>query len=375
MQLNERTNTILDGGLLSQLRAAVEDVFTVAEVHIPPKEPQGTIIFEGRLTDPDSEAAYQTIARRWLAYEYTPMLRRGQNAIELVAMAGVVKPKIGNPWVNVALFAVTLISVLTVGTLNEGVDLLKDPAGILKGLPFALSFLAILGTHEFGHYFAARYHKAAVTLPYFIPFPTIWGTFGAFIQLKSPTLTRKQLFDVGVAGPLAGLVITVPVLIIGLLNSTIQPLPAGNEPYILEGNSIFYWLAKLVIFGQALPNGQMDVFLHPLAWAGWSGLLVTMFNLIPVGQLDGGHIAYVLFGKNMKTVGYVVVGLMLVVGIIFWQGWLFWALLIMLFLGTGHPPPLNELAPLDSRRIILGYVMLVIFILIFVPAPLAIIGG
>lgn len=371
----ENRNRMLDGALVSRLRAEIEDTFAVADVHVPQKEAQGTLIFEGQLLMADSEAAYETIAHRWRDLEYTPMLRPGKNTVELVAMPGVVIPKPANPWINVALFAATLISVIAIGTLNEGVDPLQNPAGILQGLPFALSFLAILGAHEFGHYFAARYHKVAVTLPYFIPFPTIWGTFGAFIQLRSPTLTRKQLFDVGVAGPIAGLVVAVPVLIIGLLNSTVQALPVGGEPFMMEGNSIFYWLAKYAIFGQALPGNGLDVFLHPLAWAGWSGLLVTMFNLFPVGQLDGGHVAYVLFGKATRIAGYVTVAAMVVAGFAFWQGWFFWALMVFMFVGVGHPPPLNQLPPLDSKRMMLGYVLIIIFVLLFVPAPLTIIGA
>ena len=145
------------------------------------------------------------------------------------------------------------------------------------------------------------------------------------------------------------------------MKSTVEPLPPGGG-FIMEGNSIFYWLAKRIIFGQALPANGLDVFLHPLAWAGWSGLLVTAFNLFPVGQLDGGHVAYVLFGRATKTV----------TGIFFWQGWFFWALLIVLVIGVGHPPPLNELAPIGRGRKLLGYATILLFIVLFTPAPLTI---
>ncbi len=372
--MEEQRNTILDGTFIGKLRALVDDVFAVQDLEVPAKAPQGTVVFKGHLLVADSEAAYALIAERWRAHDYTPMLRRGQGVVELVAQPGIVRPKAGKPMVNLALFVVTVISVLVISALNEGVNLLEDPGGIVVGLPFTVAFLAILGAHEFGHYFLARYHKVAVTLPYFIPFPTIWGTFGAFIQLRSPTITRKQLFDVGIAGPLAGLALAVPILVIGLLNSTIEPLPAAGS-YMLEGNSIFYWLLKRIIFGQVLPGNGLDVFLHPLAWAGWSGLLVTAFNLFPVGQLDGGHVAYVLFGRATKTAGYVVVGLMVVVGIVFWQGWIFWALMILLFIGVGHPPPLNELAPIGRGRKLLGYAMIAVFVLLFVPTPLVLMGG
>ena len=369
---SETTNTILDGALVSRLRAGIEPVFAVRDVRVPPRDPQNTLIFEGDLLHNDSEYVYAAIAETWRALDYTPMLRRGDNGIELVAMPGVVHPKPSNPAVNIALFIVTVISVLAISALNEGVDLVQNPLGIVKGLPFTLAFLAILGTHEFGHYFAARYHKVAVTLPYFIPFPTIWGTFGAFIQLRSPTLTRKQLFDVGIAGPIAGLVVAIPILFIGLAKSTIEALPVDGG-FIIEGNSIFYWLAKYAVFGQVLPANGMDVFLHPLAWAGWSGLLVTAFNLFPVGQLDGGHIAYVLLGKATRIAGYVVVVAMLAAGYFFWQGWIFWAVMILLFIGVGHPPPLNDLAPIGHGRKILGYAMIVMFILLFTPVPLVIV--
>ena len=174
----ESTNTILDGAQVSRLRAGIESLFAVRDVRVPPKEPQGTLIFEGELQHPDSEYVYANIASAWRALEYTPMLRRGDNAIELVAMPGVIHPKPSNPWINLILFIVTVISVLAVSAVNEGVNPLENPAGLLKGLPFTIAFLAILGTHEFGHYFAARYHKVAVTLPYFIPFPCRYSSSG-----------------------------------------------------------------------------------------------------------------------------------------------------------------------------------------------------
>ena len=244
---------------------------------------------------------------------------------------------------------------------------------MFKGLPFALSFLAILGAHELGHYFAARHHRVAVTLPYFLPFPSIWGTLGAFIQLRSPTKNQKQLFDVGIAGPLAGLAIAVPLLFWGLSLSELKPLPT-TEDYMLEGNSLFYAWAKYTVFGQMLPNAQgLDVFLHPMAWAAWSGLFVTVLNLLPVGQLDGGHVIYVLFGYRARLISMLTLAIMAVVGAFYWQGWLFWVLLISLVVGIGHPPPLNEITPLDGRRKFLGYAMLGVFMLLFVPTPLELI--
>lgn len=364
-------NIVLDGTLVSRLRSGVEGVFAIEEVDMPRNAPQGTIIFRGELLHPDSEVVYDTIAERWRQHEYTPLLRRAKGKIELVANPGIVKPRPSDPRINLVLFIITLAAVLAVAALNEGANPLQNPGSLVLGIPFAVSFLAILGAHEFGHYFVARYHKVAVTLPYFIPFPTLWGTLGAFIQLRSPTKTRKELFDVGVAGPLAGLVVAVPVLIIGLLLSEVKPLPPGGG-YFLEGNSIFYWLTKYLIFGQLLPGNGVDVTLHPMAWAGWSGLFVTVLNLMPIGQLDGGHVAYVLFGRDTRKLGLVIMGIMVLLGFL-WQGWFFWAAITFFLIGTGHPPPLNDLVPLDSKRKLLAYAMIIIFVLLFMPTPITIV--
>lgn len=367
-------NIILDGALVSRLRAGLEGVFAVMAVETPKRAPQGTIIFRGDLLLTDSELAYKTIAERWHQLEYTPLLRHSGNRIEVVANPGIIRPKPSDPRINLILFLITLASVLTVGALNEGASLLTDLSSITLGFPFAFSFLAILGAHEFGHYFVARYHKVAVTLPYFLPFPTLWGTLGAFIQLRSPTKTRKELFDVGVAGPLAGLVVAIPILIIGLSLSEVTPLPAEGG-YFLEGNSIFYWLTKFFIFGQSLPHNGVDVTLHPMAWAGWSGLFVTVLNLLPVGQLDGGHVAYVLFGRFANRLGFIMMGGMVLLGIFLWRGWLFWAFITFMLIGVGHPPPLNDLVPLGGKRKMLAYLIIVIFLLLFMPAPLTVVPG
>ena len=168
-----------------------------------------------------------------------------------------------------------------------------------RGLPYTIAILLILGSHELGHYFAARHHKLAVTLPYFIPAPfiSLIGTFGAFIQLREPMRNRKVLLDVGAAGPLTGLVFAIPILLIGLATSQVGPIQPGG---MVEGNSLLYALAKIIVFGRFLPNGSVDVYVNQLAWAGWTGLLVTALNLIPIGQLDGGHILYSLIGERAR---------------------------------------------------------------------------
>ncbi len=369
-------NIILDGSLIFKLQDGLRGIFNVVDFKTPRNAPQGMVIFQGDLLMQDSEAAYNLIAERWKQIDYTPLLRQGVNYQEVIASPGTIEPKATNPMINLILFIVTLASVTLIGALNEGVNLMENPLGILQGLPFAFAILSILLAHEFGHYFLARYHKVSVTLPYFIPFPTLIGTLGAVILHRSPPITRKQTFDIGIAGPLAGLIVAIPVLIYGLLNSEVLPFPDNGQPYLIEGNSILYWSLKYFIFGQSLPSPDgVDVFLHPIALAGWAGLLITFLNLIPVGQLDGGHIFYVLFGQRVKQIGYVILGIMLVLGIFVSQSWLVWAAFVFLLVGVDHPPPLNDLAILDPRRKLFGYTMILIFILLFMPEPMRLVGG
>jgi membrane-associated protease RseP (regulator of RpoE activity) len=269
------------------------------------------------------------------------------------------------------------------------------------GLAFAASLLAILLAHEFGHYLAGRYHNTYVTLPYFIPFPfSPFGTLGAFIQLKEPPKNRRILLDIGIAGPLAGLLVSIPVLILGLSLSRLSSLPvvpSQAQGLQLEGNSLLYLATKFLVFGKLLPQpgdyqgltpflywvryfftgrplplGGQDVLLHPVAWAGWAGLLVTALNLIPAGQLDGGHLLFVLLGKRVSALLPVILIVLVVLGLV-WPGWWLWAALIFL-LGRLHAEPLDQITPLDPPRKLLAVVGLVIFILVFTPVPLVMVG-
>jgi membrane-associated protease RseP (regulator of RpoE activity) len=211
-----------------------------------------------------------------------------------------------------------------------------------------------------------------VTLPYFIPLPLPpIGTMGAFIRLKAPIKNKRALLDVGLAGPLAGLAFAIPILLYGLATSPVQALPAGG--YTLEGNSILYALAKLAVKGQFLPAGGQDVFLNQMAWAGWVGLLVTGLNLIPVGQLDGGHVAYTLLGKRAKVLFWPVIGALLLLSIVgqtlMWGIWV-----VLLFtLGRIYAVPLDDVTELDGGRRALAILGLATFVLVFVPVPLRLI--
>ena len=268
------------------------------------------------------------------------------------------------PFLNIALFLVTLITTLLAGTLQQGINPLEHPGMIWQGIPFSFTLLMILGAHEFGHYIMAKKHHIDVTLPYFIPAPSFIGTFGAFIKMKSPMMDRRMLLDVGAAGPLAGMIVAVPVLFVGLMLSEIRT--DVTETGLRLGSSLFFSLITWIIHGH-LPD-QVNLVLHPIAFSGWIGLLVTCLNLLPVGQLDGGHVAYAIFGPRQKIVARIIMVVLIVLGVTGWSGWLVWTA-ILLFMGINHPRVVYEWIPLDGNRKVIGWITLTIFVLTFTPSP------
>ncbi len=328
-----------------------------------------SVTFSGQfLVEP--RRALPLIRERMRPLGYTPFLRgtRQQAWLQALPLADVeVKT---NLLLHLGLFLATVFTTLLAGALTRGVDPLASPLGLLAGIPFSFTLLAILGTHEFGHYFAARHHGVAVTLPYFIPAPPPFpaGTLGALIKMKSPVRDRDALFDVAVAGPLAGVVVAIPALLVGLSLSRVIPVPeTGSTIYL--GNSLLTQLLEWMVVGP-LPPGS-DIFIHPVGLAGWFGLFVTALNLFPVGQLDGGHIAYALFGRYHRQVSQVTIVLLLLLGY-FSLNWIVWAVLLLVLTGARHTPPLDDITPLDSRRRWLGYFALLLLVLTLPPIPLSV---
>ena len=275
-------------------------------------------------------------------------------------------PRFNHPLVPAGLFAVTVLTTLMAGALQAGVNPIENPSEIWKGIPFSFTLLLILGCHELGHWVASRRHGVDVSFPYFIPGPTLVGTFGAFIAMKSPVADRNALIDIGAAGPLAGLAVTIPVLFAGLALSQIVPAAQTEGVGIHLGESALFSAVNWLVNGTIGP--EQDVILHPMAFAGWIGLLVTSLNLIPVGQLDGGHIVYAIFGPRQREVAWMVVGMLLVLGIVGWEGWLIWGG-ILLALGVRHPPVIYDWGELDNRRLAVGYLAMLCFALTFTPIP------
>lgn len=257
--------------------------------------------------------------------------------------------------------------------LPEGLPRLKDAAAIgiavfVSGLPFSFTLLAILLCHEMGHFLAARRYGMNVSLPYFIPsVPGVGvGTFGAVIRLRSPILHRRALLDIGAAGPLAGVLVSIPAILLGVALSQVVPADSGRYALKLGDSLGFSFLAWLV--KGDLPPGS-DIALHPVAWAGWLGLFVTMLNLLPVGQLDGGHVTYALLGRRHRYVAMLFLVLLIPLGFL-WTGWHIFGLVILFVARITHPPVLDERVPLGGGRKLLALLVYAVFALTFMPKPI-----
>lgn len=305
--------------------------------------------------------------------------------------------------VPLLLLLVTMATTLWVGGMewNAGALLRKENPGLpdvfAAGIPYAFPLLGILLFHEMGHFIAGKIHKLQISLPYFIPIPLALGTMGALIIYKSRIGSAKKLIDVAVAGPISGIVIATVLMIIGLNLSSVEKLTPGMGLIIQEGQSLYYIFLKWLVFG-SLPEGY-DVFLHPVAWAAWVGLFVTMINLLPVGQLDGGHVAYALLGIRQNRISALLhgsmIGLAAAVGLYyggraflagsvlediitealtgsFWLAWAF-VLYILKRIGRGYHPPVLEDRGLDRKRIVIGIATLILFLFLFMPIPIRVV--
>jgi membrane-associated protease RseP (regulator of RpoE activity) len=290
------------------------------------------------------------------------------------------EPTVERYWFYALLFVVTLLTTTMVGAAMQ-IDFNRNlpfdiehsfdmylwtwhhPSLLLQGLPFSLTLLTILMAHELGHYFAAIYHRVDSSLPYFLPSPFL-GTFGAFIRVRSPIYTKRVLFDIGVAGPIAGFVFLLPALSIGLAFSKVMPHIA-HQGSLLFGTPLLQRLLELAIF----PGTQSsDIYLHPVARAAWVGMFATSMNLLPIGQLDGGHILYSFFPQRHKLMSKLLCIAMLPLGY-YWHGWLLWAV-ILFWLGRRHPM-IYDPTEMSAGRRKLAWVALAIFVLCFMYAPIA----
>ncbi len=285
--------------------------------------------------------------------------------------------------VAIGLFLVTAVSTLAAGaqfaaayaaSQNPALDRFfsdyfrpfTEPRLFLPGIPFAMTLMGILLAHELGHFFACRHYQINATYPYFIPAPTLIGTLGAFIRIRSPIFNRRALFDMALAGPLVGFLIAVPALAVAVLLS--KTIPAAGAASLIFGQPLIERLIELIL-RPGVPHAQL--LLDPIGRAVWVGLFATALNLLPSGQLDGGHILYSVWSGAHRRISFAVALLLVPLAIRFWAGWLVWAVLLVA-IGFRHPPLIDRWEPLDRRRRILAGVALAIFVLSFMPAPFVI---
>jgi membrane-associated protease RseP (regulator of RpoE activity) len=357
--------------IVGKLRAQLTDVMPDAETLWQQSGPSN-VQFRGHLAiDPTS--AYSMLRERFATLGYTPLLRNQSGYDVIVAIRHLFRAQRTRPIGNIILFLLTLVTTTLTGAVLEQGEVLQQnpmifferPLLLLTGIPAALTIMGILGIHELAHYFVARRHGLQSSLPYFIPSPFGVGTFGAIIRIQTPWENSKALFDVGMAGPVAGFLVALPLFFVGLLISpAMPPIPEGvplGSPLLLR------WIEELVYLIRGIPQDH-EIYVNAMTFAAWFGLVVTGFNLLPVGQLDGGHVAYAVLGRWARLVGIAVLVLLALLGALVWQGWYVWAGLIF-FSGWRHPAPLNTLAPLGKTRTLVGVAILVLLILLFTPAP------
>jgi membrane-associated protease RseP (regulator of RpoE activity) len=298
-------------------------------------------------------------------------------------------PPHGRLWVQLLLFALTLVSTTLAGACHynsfmidlasadfpplatpSATDLFGSPIFYLHGLWYSLTILAILGCHEMGHYVACLRYDVIATRPFFLPAPVLTGTLGAFIRIKSRIPNKTALFDIGIAGPLAGFVVAVPALVIGLMLSRIDRLPQDSSGLIELGEPLLFKFAAWLVWGHVAVGYSINM--HPMAFAAWFGLLATALNLFPIGQLDGGHISYAVLGARSTIVTIFMVGVAIFLATMS-TSWIVWTgLLITMIvtLGPRHPPTLYDDEPLDAKRIWLAALAMVILVLCFTPVPI-----
>ncbi|MHB8630192.1 MAG: site-2 protease family protein [Aggregatilineales bacterium] len=368
-----------------RLADALSGLFAIRKSEAVRRGLNSVIIFTGKLAGP-AETLYATISERFRSLGYTPMLERYQHEDIVVAVPGLRRAGMWNSpwWLHLGLLLLTIVSTIASGAQIGGIPIPRviraintghwDIVGqvVRVGAPFALTLLLILGVHEMGHYFAARRHKVAVTLPFFIPLPIIGlvGTLGAVIFIKSSLNNRKALFDVGISGPLAGFVVALLAFPIGLL------LPTFGDAGSFRGLGIpplLNWVGHAVVGSQV--NLSLAVIEHPVALAAWFGVLLTVLNLLPIGQLDGGHVVYTLFGRASWLIALTTFGVLIYVGLTTASTMFMFYAVLALFTGLRHPPPADDITPLNPARYVIGIGTIVLFFLIATPTPFLIQGG
>ncbi|NJD54571.1 MAG: site-2 protease family protein [Candidatus Methanoperedens sp.] len=348
--------------VVEELAEKISHVFSIYEI----QQAKDTIYFFG-IPKEDGTVIHRKLWAIFTenGYQYSIKYELG----EQILIASPFKAAGERIWINVVLALATFLTTMVMGSFLFGADPISNPSDVVKGIPFTIAIMTVLGAHEAGHYIVARKHGMHTSLPYFIPFPSLIGTMGAVIKHRGPIPDRKALFDVGVSGPLIGLFVSIAITVIGLLQRPIQVTGEGSQIQ-LGLPPLFEFITYFIPLNEAAP-------LHPVAFAGWVGMLVTALNLIPVGQLDGGHVLRAMVGEKASRLSMVLPFLLIPLGFYvtyFLKSdgfmWIFWGLLLSLFASSGHPRPINDDIPLGKGRIVLGIIAFVLGLLSITLVPI-----
>ncbi|MFQ6013129.1 MAG: site-2 protease family protein [Thermoplasmata archaeon] len=353
---------------VEDVRALVGRHFAIYDIRVRPE----AIAFYVRVEEGRLDEKFEALRRDMRdGRRYIPVLRL-EGGEHILYVQRNPPRRVRGPWLNVVLLAATLVTTLIAGmghwaSYNGSPEFFSLSNALFGGLYFALPLLTILGTHEMGHFIMARRHKVAASLPFFIPAPPpiIFGTFGALISMREPIPNKKALMDIGMAGPLFGLAVALPVTLLGLYLNALDPRSIG--PNVGGGTLVnLPFLYQALLFAVPIPD---DALLHPTAFAGWVGFLVTGLNLLPAGQLDGGHVARALLGDRARYLSYAAFAILLALGLVIFPSWIILAFLVLL-LGLRHPPPLNDITRLDTRRRLAGVGVMILLVLSLHYVPL-----
>jgi membrane-associated protease RseP (regulator of RpoE activity) len=333
-----------------------------------------TVAFFCRIDEETLEEKFESLRLTLIEKQYIPMIKNEHGEYIIYVVKKPESKKRKSVWVNIILFVATIFTTTLAGAL-QWVDIYQvdwinmfSLSYLWQGfIFFSVPLLLILGIHEMGHYYASKKHHVDASLPYFIPLPPpfLLGTFGALISTREPIPNRKALLDIGISGPLCGFLVAIPISLIGFFLMQQQPLPIPSN-----GGNITLVPPLLLQWMQNLFSISGNYVIHPTLFAGWVGIFLTAVNLLPAGQLDGGHVARAILKEKHKYISWVVIFVLAGLSF-FYTGWLMFAIIILLFIGTQHQPPLNEITPLDTKRKLLGLAILIIFILSFAPIPFA----
>jgi membrane-associated protease RseP (regulator of RpoE activity) len=331
-----------------------------------------TIAFFCRIDEETFEEKFESLRLSLVEKNYIPMIKYEHGEYILYVVKKPQSKKRKSVWVNLILLVATVFTTTLAGALQwvdidqvNWINMVSFPYLWQGFIFFSVPLMLILGVHEMGHYYASKKHHVDASLPYFIPLPPpfLLGTFGALISTREPIPDRKALLDIGIAGPLCGFLVAIPISLIGFFLMQQQPLPIPSS-----GANISLVSPLLLQWMQSLFSISGNYIIHPTLFAGWVGIFLTAVNLLPAGQLDGGHIARAILKEKHKYISWMVIFVLAGLSF-FYTGWLMFAIIILLFIGTQHQPPLNEITPLDTKRKLLGLVILIIFIVSFAPIP------